>query len=364
LDGTVGNWEPVVTSLAARTPRTIDDMSQAFATVIAPLGTARATRVKAWRNWCTVLTWAATRSALGRILPMPAPVLQALLWELTSLGASNSTLKSVVDAVVARHRDARLQSPLQGHLSYSRLTRCLARVLGRPHSFKQGVTRDMVVALLRSRPADLVAFRNKNAANTLTIGCMRPAEGAAALTCELIFDHDFNAGLRQYKGCATLRCLMRKNDQERKGHQMRFGVSADPELDLLYQLGLFMDAAGTRPRTNCNGRPNKRCTVCPPLFPKLTRGPDNTWVVAANPTPSPALVSSMVTAALRTIGVHSSAFSGVSCRMGGLTVATTAGVPESIMWMQSGHAQSVAARRYVRLTDPDRLYDTWRAFRL
>ena len=50
--------------------------------------------------------------------------------------------------------------------------------------------------------------------------------------------------------------------------------------------------------------------------------------------------------------------------MGGLTVATTACVPESIMWMQSGHAQSMAARRYVRLTDPDRLYDTRRAFRL
>jgi hypothetical protein len=72
----------------------------------------------------------------------------------------------------------------------------------------------------------------------------------------------------------------------------------------------------------------------------------------------------MVTAALRTIGVNSSAFSGVSCRMCGLTVAAEAGVPESIMWMQSGHAHSMAARRYVRFTDPDRLYDTWRAFRL
>ena len=83
---------------------------------------------------------------------------------------------------------------------------------------------------------------------------------------------------------------MRKNDQERTGHHMRFAVSTDPELDLLYQLGLFMDAAGTRPRTNCNGRPNKRCTVCPPLFPKLTRGPNNTWVVAADP-PRPPLWS-------------------------------------------------------------------------
>ncbi len=40
-----------------------------------------------------------------------------------------------------------------------------------------------------------------------------------------------NAGLRQYKGCATLLYLMRKNDKERKGHQMRFGVSADREHD-------------------------------------------------------------------------------------------------------------------------------------
>ena len=72
----------------------------------------------------------------------------------------------------------------------------------------------------------------------------------------------------------------------------------------------------------------------------------------------------MVDAALRLIGVDPVAFSGVSCRMGGLTVATEAGVPEPIMWMQSGHAQDRAARRYVRLTEPDRLYDTWRAFRL
>ncbi len=56
-----------------------------------------------------------------------------------------------------------------------------------------------MVALLCSTPIDLVAFRNKNAINTLTIRCMRPAEGAAALTCELIFNSDYNAGLREYK---------------------------------------------------------------------------------------------------------------------------------------------------------------------
>jgi hypothetical protein len=64
------------------------------------------------------------------------------------------------------------------------------------------------------------------------------------------------------------------------------------------------------------------------------------------------------------INVDTSSLSGVSCRMGGLTIAMEAGVLENIMWTQSGHAQDRAARRYVRLTNPDRLYDTWRAFRL
>ena len=222
----------------------------------------------------------------------------------------------------------------------------------------------MVVALLRSHPPNLLAFRNKNAVCTLTVGCMRPSEGAASLTCKLEFNADFNAGLAQYRGCSTLHCLMRKNDQERKGHQMRFGVSTDPALDIPFQLGLFMDLAGTRPRTDCNGTRKKRCTVCPPMFPKLVKGPSGTWVVAPNPKPSPALVSTMVTSALLSICAHSSSFTGASCRMGGLTVASEAGVPESILYMQSGHAQPTAARGYARLTDPDRLYDTWRAFRL
>ena len=69
--------------------------------------------------------------------------------------------------------------------------------------------------------------------------------------------------------------------------------------------------------------------------------------------------------ALTSIGVDTSALSGVSCRMGSrLTTAIEAGVPEHIHWMQSIHAQDRVARRYVRLTNPDRLYDPWHAIRL
>ena len=368
LDHTHGNYEQTLGRLSAATPSSVPAMSRAFASVILPLGTAPGTRVKAWRNWCTCLTWAVGRNAADKILPMKPDVLHAMLWDFTSMGATKSTLKSIVDAVISRHRDAHLPSPVSGHMSYFRLTRCLGRLLGTQHPHKMGVTRDMIVRLLRYKPKNLVEYRNKLVVCTLTMGCMRPAEGAQAQTCNVGFDSDFLKGLTQYKGCSTLTTLYRKNDQERKGHWMRFGKSADPELDINYQLGLFMDIAGTRPSKACSAatRRGRRCTACFPLFPKLVRGPGpgDSWVLHPDPVPSPALISSMVVSALRMIGVDTTSFSGVCCRMGGLTIATEGGVPESILWMQSGHAQDRAARRYVRLTNPDRLYDTWRAFRL
>ena len=366
LDAAEGHYEPIITDIARATPTTVLAMSQAFAAVIAPLGTAPATRVKAARYWRSCLTWALARGALAQLLPMPPDVLLAMLWDFTAMGASKATLKAVVDSVVARHRAGRLPSPVSGPMAYSRLVRSLGRLLGRQHPHKMGVTRDMVVALLRYKPRNLVEFRNKLATCTHCIGCMRPGEGAQATSCNLQFDSDFLKGLSEYKDCSSLVVNKRKQDQERKGHWMRFGKSADPELDLNFQLGLFMDLAGTRPSPACAAHQlrGKRCLTCPPLFPKLQKGPGGAWVLHPDPVPSPACVSAMITAALRMIGVDTAAFSGVCCRMGGLTVATEAGVPENILWMQSGHAQDRAARRYVRLTNPDRLYDTWRAFRL
>ena len=80
-------------------------------------------------------------------------------------------------------------------MSYFRLTRCLARLLGRPYTHKRSVTQEMVVALLHSLPIDLVAFKNKNVTATLTICCMRPAEGTETLSCDLVYNSDYGAGL-------------------------------------------------------------------------------------------------------------------------------------------------------------------------
>jgi hypothetical protein len=206
---------------------------------------------------------------------MPPDVLLAMLWDFTAMGASKSTLKAVVDAVVARHRAGRLPSPVAGPMAFSRLVRSLGRLLGRQHPHKLGVTRDMVVALLCYKPKNLVELRNKLAACTLIIGCMRPGEGARATSCNLQFDSDFLKGLPDFKDCSSLLVNHSKQDQERKGHWMRFGKSADPELDLDYQLGLFMDLALTRPSSACvaDQLRGKRCLTCAPLFPKLAKGP-------------------------------------------------------------------------------------------
>ena len=53
-------------------------------------------------------------------------------------------------------------------------------------------------------------------------------------------------------------------------------------------------------------------------------------------------------------------FSGISDRKGGLSTAIT----EEILFIQSGHGQARAARNYIHLQDPARLFDTFRAFGL
>jgi hypothetical protein len=111
LDTADGHYEPIIERLAVATPATIAAMSQAFATVIAPLGTAPATRVKAARHWRSCLTWALARGALPQLLPMPTDVLLAMLWDFTAMGASKATLKAVVDAVIARTARASSRRP-------------------------------------------------------------------------------------------------------------------------------------------------------------------------------------------------------------------------------------------------------------
>ena len=72
----------------------------------------------------------------------------------------------------------------------------------------------------------------------------------------------------------------------------------------------------------------------------------------------------MVVRALGHIGFNTALFSGISARRGGLSTAIEAGVPGALLSTQSGPAQDVAARRYVRLGSPQLLYRTWESLKL
>ncbi len=146
LDNLHVNFEATLASFAYNVQPSVAAKSKAFSKVLSPLGTAHATRLKAWINWKTVITWAIANNALDNILPKDQSTFQALQWELTALGAAHPNLKGVIDAVAGQHREAKLPSPLSGNLSYQleRLNKSLARVIGKPHLCKCGVTRDMV----------------------------------------------------------------------------------------------------------------------------------------------------------------------------------------------------------------------------
>ena len=69
-------------------------------------------------------------------------------------------------------------------------------------------------------------------------------------------------------------------------------------------------------------------------------------------------VSAMIVRGLDHLGSDTSLFSGISARRGGLSTAIEKGVPEHVPWMQSGHAQDPAARRYVKLGSPVHFFKT------
>ena len=72
----------------------------------------------------------------------------------------------------------------------------------------------------------------------------------------------------------------------------------------------------------------------------------------------------MIRWAVTQSGCDAVRFSGISARKGGISVAIEAGVPEAILYLQSGHGQAMPARAYMHLRTPARLVETFEAFDL
>ncbi len=68
--------------------------------------------------------------------------------------------------------------------------------------------------------------------------------------------------------------------------------------------------------------------------------------------------------ALLMIGADTKHYSGLSMLRGGISAALAARVPETILFLQSGHGSICAARNYMVPKNPNVLYKIYLAFGL
>ncbi len=359
---------------------TMEESLAAFVRHVMPMERARRTRRKYATHRMTVLTWAVWKGVLKDLLPMSTDALRAFIWDALAFESTISVLKHCVNAIKAWHRRPGMPAPADGPGDYRRLTNSLARFQGTPRRMifplhARAVRRLLLLPVPEHAACSgprggcrvcrefLHRWRDCLLGAVATLSCSRCAEAGALQSCDLWVDFDLEAGYQRWAGGAALNVKIRKNDQFRQGHQPRLGVPRDPRLHVVRQLLAFMRAVGNGPRPGCTKRadPQCPCPVCPPLFP---RSADRGRSFDLSRLPTAGEASAMVVRALGHVGYNTALFSGISARRGGLSTAIEAGVPEAILWMQSGHAQDVAARRYIQLRSPKLLYRTWEAFRL
>ena len=360
---TDGNWRaaiPVITQPAAAS---VPALTSAFTTLVWPSRNATSTRAKNWTMWATAVTWGVARNATHLLFPMSTDTLKALTMDLMSLRTPRSVIIALWSAVQNRHRSAGLRPPIRGTNEFSAWSRLLGTLQGAPRPLLYPIHKTMVQRLLAWRPATLADNRDRLATCLATICCLRVAELRALRICHLLFDFHCAYGIAGYEGTLAVHVVKRKNDSERRGHYPAVGRSSHPDHDLVHQLRIWMRVLGIERHPLCSSRAGVQCHTCAPVFPRLVLGPGSVYTASAQP-----MTTQMVRDAVRRMAVlcqgKSEHFSGISARKGGLTTAISAGVPEEIVFLQSGHGQRRAARAYMHLQDPALLFATYRAFGL
>ena len=366
LERSDGNWEGVVLDLGGPSMgATVAELAEMFDTHIAPARARPRTRGGHWRNWSLVVTWAVVRKATREIFPMPIVTLKAITMDLVSLAASRNQIEAVWCAIQARHRLFGLAPPLAGRGEFTAWSRSLGTIMGRPLSLKLPIHKSVVAWLLRWRPETLVENRARLMTALATLACLRVSELSRLQVCDLWFDWHAGWGVEGYLGTCAVHVAYRKNDAERKGHHPALGRSRQRDLDIVRQLLVWMERTGLRVQPGCpkRQRPAARCPVCPPLFPRTQRGRGGVTVVTNMPC-CPQRTSAIIKSAAEAAGCCGARFSGISARKGGLSTAIEAHVDECILYLQSGHGPEKAARRYMHMRDPARLFETFAAFDL
>lgn len=289
----------------------------------------------------------------------------AFSMDMMQCGCSAEFILECWIAIQSRHRSFRLTPPIVGAGEFRRWRRSQLSISGGPSRFKLPITRRMVVELAESRPSSVKAIRDKMATLVGTICCLRASEIAQLQVCDVLFDHNVPEGGSDFRGTAAIRVIRRKNDPERRGHWPVIGVARDQRRQIVFQLRKYLRVLKLEVHERCGkpSRPGARCQHCPPLFPRLRARSRGRFRALDDPC-SRQMISDGVKRAVASLGIDPTQFSAISARKGGLSTAIEAGVPEEILYLQSGHGMQRAGRSYMHLRSPTRLLATFEAFRL
>jgi hypothetical protein len=281
------------------------------------------------------------------------------------LGCSRSVIESDWSAVQHSHNLLGFAPPLAGRNVFTSWVKAISCLMGRPLRLKFPIHKGIVAFLLRWRPESMALNRDRLLTALATVTCLRVSEVARLQVCDLWFHYFESMALPGMEGTAAIHIVNRKNDTQRKGHHPAVGQSKDPSLDIVHQLGRWLSVTGMCVHPSCTKRPNPaaRCLFCPPLFPRTMKGRGNVTYATMEPC-SPQMISDAIKRMAKQAGADPSRYSGVSARKGGLSTAVQAGVEEVILHLQSGHGLPRAARTYMHLQDPRRLFETFEAFGL
>jgi integrase len=340
----------------------------AFRLWVAPAAVGPQTRARYDGGWNTVVTYAIAYDMLPMLWPSQPALLESLLFFGIALEMQAATLLRLLTSVRARHNVAETTMPVHPE-TLQRWRRAMRHGIARLAQREYLPVRIIHLHRVLEWPcADWSDVRNKLLFANGTILGPRPSELLRVDVC------DVNFGWRGEPGNTVATCFYRrKNDLARKGHFPRMGQAVSPARDVVAWLRLYFAWTGFRRHPECSkkDRPMAPCHRCGLLFRRAD-------AVTGRPLPAgdpAALLSTMelstiVRGIMHKLGEDPLSFRSRSLRHGCITAGFEAGIPEYLVYLQTGHrglggpTAVPAGRRYAALSEPSALYALWRVFGL
>ena len=341
--------------------------ADAFRSWVVPAALGPQTRARYDGAWHTVVSYAIANDMLHLLWPTRPALLESLLFFGMAIEMQAASLLRLLTSVRARHSAADLPMALSP-ASVAQWRRALKHGIARPPSrIYRPCTVQHLHALLRLQCLNLEDVRDKVlCGGGLTLG-PRPSELIRVDVCDFL-----RAQGNEPAGTVRIRFWRRKNDLARRGHFPRLGRARRAEFDLVAWFQAYMDRAGFKVHPHCSkkARPHAPCQACGLLFRRFNAAGRPFEAGDPRGLLSTMDLTNIVRKTMAKLGEDPADFRARSLRQGCVTAGFEAGLPEYLVYLQTGHrglggpASVPAGRRYALLNDLHALFAMWNVFGL